>query len=136
MAGHVLVVEDEEAIRRLLIDCLQHHALNVDAARDGVDALHQVSTRAYEVVILDLLMPHMTGIDFLDSLRIMISDPSVPSLTLPPAVLVVTGMTPDQVPSASIEQRFPDLVRGVLRKPLDVGELARRVEELLAAKQE
>lgn len=135
MAGTVLVVEDEEAIRRLLIDCLQDAALQVDAARDGVDALHQVSTRAYDVVVLDLMMPYMTGVDFLDSLRVMVSDASVPSLKVPPAVLVVTGMTPDQVPSASIEQRFPDLVRGVLRKPLHVGELARRVEELLVVRQ-
>lgn len=132
MAGTVLVVEDEEAIRRLLITSLHETAaLEIDAARDGVDALHQVTTRTYDLVILDLMMPHMTGIDFLDSLTAMLSDPSVRTLTVPPAVLIVTGASPEQIPSESIERRFPDLVRGVLRKPLQFGELTRRVEELL-----
>lgn len=132
MAGTVLVVEDEEAIRRLLIAALREQAtLEVDAARDGVDALHQVTTRIYDVVILDLMMPHMTGIDFLDSLTAMLSDPSLRTLAVPPSVIIVTAASPEQVPSESIESRFPNLVRGVLRKPLHVGELARRVEELL-----
>jgi len=132
MPGTVLVVEDEEAIRRLLVAALREQApLEVDAARDGVDALHQVTTRAYDVVVLDLMMPYMTGIDFLDSLTAMLSDPSLGTLAVPPSVIIVTGASPEQVPSESIESRFPNLVRLVLRKPLQAGELARRVEELL-----
>ncbi|HEX6642994.1 MAG TPA: response regulator, partial [Thermoanaerobaculia bacterium] len=63
--GHVLVVEDDDAVRLLLIEYLKEHpGLRVDGARDGAEALHSVSTHPYNVVILDVMMPFMTGIDF------------------------------------------------------------------------
>jgi CheY-like chemotaxis protein len=134
MPGTVLVVEDDETIRRLLIECLREHpGLEVDAASDGVDALHHVATRGYGVVVLDLMMPYMTGIDFLHSLSAMLSDPSLRAIPAPPAVIIITSLPEEQVPAEEIEERFPAIVRGVMRKPLDVRELARRIEDLLGA---
>lgn len=134
MSGTVLVVEDDETIRRLLIECLREHpGLEVDAASDGVDALHHVATRSYGVVVLDLMMPHMTGIDFLHSLSAMLSDPSLRTIPEPPSVIIITSASQEQVPAEEIEQRFPTIVRGVLRKPLDIPDLARRIETLLGA---
>ncbi|HEU4521793.1 MAG TPA: response regulator [Thermoanaerobaculia bacterium] len=116
----VLVVEDDESIRRALIDYVGEHAhVQVDGARDGVDALHKVLTRRYDIVILDMMMPKMSGGDFLDSLKAMISDPSLNFQGDPPEIIVVTAAPPEDLPSATIEDRFPDLVRAVLRKPLD-----------------
>jgi CheY-like chemotaxis protein len=130
--GNVLVVEDDESIRRLLIEYLEQHAdLQVDGARDGVDALHHVSTRKYAVVVLDVMMPYMTGIDFLDSLEALTSDPSVKHLDALPAVIVITAAPPEQIPAGQLEQRFPAIVRGMFRKPLDVGALAQKIESLL-----
>lgn len=130
--GNVLVVEDDESIRRLLMEYLAEHAgLEVEGARDGVDALHHVSTRHYSVVVLDVMMPYMTGIDLLDSLEALTSDPSVKHLDKLPAVLVITAAPPEQIPPGQLEQRFPSIVRGVFRKPLDIGALARKIQELL-----
>lgn len=130
--GNVLVVEDDESIRRLLIEYLEQHTdLVVDGARDGVDALHHVSTRTYAVVVLDVMMPYMTGIDFLDSLEALTSDPSVKHLEELPAVLVITAAPPEQIPAGQLEERFPAIVRGMFRKPLDVGALAAKIESLL-----
>lgn len=129
---NVLVVEDDESIRRLLIEYLeQRGGLEVDGARDGVDALHHVSTRKYDVVILDVMMPYMTGIDFLDSLEALSSDPSVKHLDALPAVIVITAAPAEQIASGQLEQRFPSIVRAMFRKPLDVGALAGRIETLL-----
>ena len=131
--GNILVVEDDESIRSLLIEYLKVHSdLSVDGARDGVDALHQVSTRQYRVVILDVMMPYMTGIDFLDSLEAMTSDPSVKGMDELPSVIVITAAPAEQIPSAAIEERFPTLVRAVFRKPLEPQKLADHVESLLA----
>jgi len=133
MHGHVLVVEDDDSIRRLLIDVLKERScLSVDGARDGVDALHQVAIKAYSVVVLDLMMPYMSGIDFLTSLDALLSDPSVKSLEEPPAVLIITSAPQEDVSSDELQHRFPTFVQGVLRKPLDVAGLAARVEALLA----
>ncbi len=130
--GHVLVVEDDDSVRHLLVDVLKEDAeLEVDSARDGVDALHHVSTHQYDLVILDVMMPHMTGIDFLDSLQALASDPSVKTLRNLPAVWVVTGATLEQIPNGKIEERFPSMVRGVLRKPLNAEQLRACVQESL-----
>jgi CheY-like chemotaxis protein len=131
--GNVLIVEDDDSIRSLLMDYLKEHGnVTVEGARDGVDALHHVSTKDYAAVILDLMMPYMTGIDFLDSLSAMMSDPSVKGMDDLPAVIVITGASPEQIPNSAVQERFPTMVRRVFRKPLDVGELARCVETLLA----
>ena len=130
--GNVLVVEDDDSIRRLLVEYLREREhLDVDVARDGVEALHQVSTKRYAVVILDLMMPHMSGIDFLTSLEALRSDPSVKPLEEPPAVIVVTSAPAEHVSGDDLQRRFPEFVQGVLRKPVDVRTLATRVEALL-----
>ena len=130
--GSVLVVEDDETIRRLLIECLtKESALEVDGARDGAEALHQVSAKQYAVIVLDVMMPHMSGIDFLDSLQALSSDPSLKTFDDLPAVLVVTSIAPEEMPAIELERRFPSLVRDVLRKPVDACALARKVEALL-----
>ena len=130
--GNVLVVEDDDSIRRLLMEYLaQRTSLHVEGARDGVDALHQVATKRFDVVILDLMMPYMSGVDFLASLEALLSDPSVKLLEEPPAVLVVTSAPAEDVSAEELQQRFPVFIRGVLRKPVDYCALAARVESLL-----
>jgi CheY-like chemotaxis protein len=132
--GNVLVVEDDDAIRRLLIEYLQsHEAVNVDGARDGVEALHQIATNHYAVMILDVMMPKMSGMDVLDSLEALTSDPSVKALDRPPAVLVITSAEMAALPDHALIQRSPRMVRRVFRKPLDVGSLAACVERYLDA---
>ena len=101
--GHILVVDDDDNVRHLLVDYLtEHSALLVDSARDGADALHRVHVQKYDLVLLDVMMPHMTGIDFLDSLLALKSDPSVATLRKLPAVVVVTSASTEQIPSGQI----------------------------------
>jgi len=129
-SGHVLVVEDDDTIRRLLIEYLKQHALlTVDGARDAIEALHFVARERYSVIILDLMMPKMSGGDFLDSLTEMMKDPSVPTLGTPPTVIVVTAASAGDIPSDTITQRSA-LVKAVLRKPVDIEELAELIESL------
>jgi len=131
--GNVLVVEDDDAIRRLLIEYLKSHEhVEVDGARDGVEALHQIVTKRYVVVVLDVMMPKMSGVDVLDSLEALTSDPSVKALDDPPAVLVITSAEKSALPDAAIFQRCPRMVRAVFRKPIEVEELAKCVEMYLA----
>jgi CheY-like chemotaxis protein len=128
--GHVLVVEDDDTIRRLLMEYLkQHELLTVEGARDGIEALHLVSQKHYAVVILDLVMPKMSGVDFLDSLTAMMKDPSIHTLADAPAVIVVTATPAGEVPTDTLEQRSP-LVKVVMRKPVDIERLAEIIESL------
>ncbi|HEX7193148.1 MAG TPA: response regulator [Thermoanaerobaculia bacterium] len=128
--GHVLVVEDDDTIRHLLIEYLKQHVLlTVEGARDGIEALHYISQTPYAVVILDLMMPKMSGGDFLDSLTAMMKDPSIQTLGAPPAIIVVTAVADGDVPTDTIIQRSA-LVKGVLRKPVDIAKLAELIELL------
>ena len=132
--ANVLVVEDDDAIRNLLVEYLSEVApLHVDSVRDGVEALHQLSICHYDVVVLDLVMPHMSGIDVLDSLQILVRDATVYPLGDPPAVLVITSQAKDALGDTDIKRRCPSIVRGVLRKPFDIRRLAERVEKLCSA---
>jgi CheY-like chemotaxis protein len=132
--GNVLVVEDDDSIRRLLVEFLRaHESVGVDGARDGVEALHRIVTTPYSVVILDVLMPKMSGVDVLDSLEALTSDPSVKTLDDPPAVLVITSAEPSALPDSAILQRSPRMVRRIFRKPIEVEELAQCVEMYLKA---
>jgi CheY-like chemotaxis protein len=132
MNGHVLVVDDDDTIRRILVEYLEQHShLEVDGARDGVEALHRISTRSYALVILDLMLPYMSGVDFLHSLVAMQSDPSVKTLASAPAVVIITGATLAELPPGQLEQKFKSLVRGVFRKPIDAEQLTNCVEGLL-----
>jgi len=129
-SGHVLVVEDDDTIRRLLIEYLKQHALlTVEGARDAIEALHFVARERYSVIILDLMMPKMSGGDFLDSLTAMMKDPSIRTLGSPPTVIVVTAAPAGDIPSDTITQRSA-LVKAVLRKPVDIEELAELIESL------
>jgi len=128
----VLVVEDDDTIRRLLSEYLKTHAnVAVESARDGVEALHEISTKRYRVIVLDIMMPKMTGVDFLDSLEALRHDPSVQSLESLPVVLVITSVSDGEVPDNVLTDRFPEIVRGVFRKPLELEALAEEVEKYL-----
>jgi DNA-binding response OmpR family regulator len=62
-AMRILVVEDERVAADVLAKGLREHAYAVDVASDGAAALEQAGANDYDLIILDLLLPHMNGID-------------------------------------------------------------------------
>lgn len=132
--ANVLVVDDNDILRRLLVEYLKSRSyVAIHGARDGVEALHEVLQRAYAVVILDLMMPKMSGIDVLDAINAHTADPSLRPFEDPPAIVVITSATDHDAPTEAILKRSP-LVRAVLRKPLRLEELASHVEGYLRPK--
>jgi CheY-like chemotaxis protein len=64
-----LIVEDEAVTRTLLAQLLEGIGCDVDLAVDGEEALAQLTERDYDVVVLDIVLPKMSGIDVMESLR-------------------------------------------------------------------
>ena len=127
----VLVVEDDDDARRLLVAYLKSRScMDVDAARDGIEALHLLSTNEYAVLILDVMMPKMSGVDLLDSIHAMQSDRSVKALSHPPTVIVMTSASEAVLSDETLHHHASGLVRRVLRKPLQIEQLADAVEAL------
>ena len=129
--GSVLIVDDDETIRRLLAEYLKNHThMNVDEARDGVEALYRLSQARYSVIVLDLMMPKMSGTDVIDSMKAQMSDPWFRDLDRVPAIIVITAAADAEIPTGTLVQRC-DLVRAVFRKPLDIVALGDSVEHFL-----
>jgi DNA-binding NtrC family response regulator len=82
----VLIVDDDSAVVRMLKDALgvfRHaHAYKVEIAKDGADALAALQRDQYDLVLLDMYMPRMTGLELLERMR---------ELHMQTPVLMLTG---------------------------------------------
>lgn len=65
----ILVVDDEKSIRNTLKDILEYEGYSVEVAVDGHSALEMVKASAYSVILCDIKMEGMDGIEFLDKVR-------------------------------------------------------------------
>ena len=69
MSGHILVVDDDDMLRRLVELWLSKHGFEVTTARNGKEGLEQFNDQSFDVVISDIDMPTMSGIEFLQGVR-------------------------------------------------------------------
>lgn len=67
--ARVLVVDDEDGIRQLLSEYLSRQGYEVEFATDGVDCLAKVDSFAPDIILLDLKMPKMDGVQVIRRLR-------------------------------------------------------------------
>src|SRR5688572_20697388 len=65
----ILVVEDERPAADVLAKGLREHAYAVDVAADGAAALQQAAANDYDLIILDVLLPRINGLDLCRRLR-------------------------------------------------------------------
>jgi CheY-like chemotaxis protein len=75
----ILVVDDDSAVRELMVEAFQEEGYHVLQAADGAQALHLVSQALPSVVVLDIQMP---GIDGLEVARRLKADPATAALPL------------------------------------------------------
>ncbi len=114
---HVLVVEDDAAIRGLLRVALEREPLRVDTAEDGAAALVKLSRATYAVLLIDLMMPNLNGFELLDAIR---------DLRLPFApVIIVMSAYDDGV----MRRLDASVVHACVRKPFDVAVLTALVRD-------
>ncbi len=59
--AHILIVEDEQKIRTALRDFLEFHAFKVSEAVDGLDAERAVAEKQFDLILLDLMLPKISG---------------------------------------------------------------------------
>jgi DNA-binding response OmpR family regulator len=114
----ILLVEDEPYAARMLAKGLREQAYAVDVVHDGRNVAEMVSISDYDVVILDVMLPFVDGLQICQQMRAHGSQ--VP-------VLMLTARD-------SIEARIAGLDSGAddyLTKPFDVGELYARVRALI-----
>ena len=65
MANSILIIDDEKSIRNVLKDILTNEGYKIDEAVDGEDGIQKFSINTYDVVVCDIKMPKLDGIEFL-----------------------------------------------------------------------
>jgi CheY-like chemotaxis protein len=122
----VLIVEDDEATRAILVGMLDREGCRVDVAENGLTALERVRKAKPDIILLDLLMPKMDGFEFLATLRATPDGSGIPIVVLTAKDL-----------SDSERERLAGEVKTVMRKSMHSrDELAAELRRALTAGRE
>jgi CheY-like chemotaxis protein/anti-sigma regulatory factor (Ser/Thr protein kinase) len=116
----ILVVDDDRASRHLTESLLKREGWKVTGAKDGVDALKLLATRRFSLMLLDVWMPRMNGLELLEELR---SRPERPRV-----VVMTSDDTPATVLKAVRDQAFT-----YVHKPVEPELLIETVRQAIAA---
>ena len=92
----ILIAEDDFFIRDIYSKVFSLSGYNVQVAVDGADALDKIKSEPYDMILLDIMMPRMTGIDVLKSVRAL----STPAKSTP--IFIITNLGQQNV----IEEAF------------------------------
>lgn len=111
----VLVVDDDPEVRSLLLEALQLRGYEVRGAPDGTDALREITRRPPDVILLDIEMPGLNGVDALPAIRALAPDA---------AVIMVSGSSDADVSRQALARGAFDYVT----KPIDFDYLTQSVE--------
>ena len=106
----MLVIDDERSIRNTLKDILEYEKYEVDLAEDGIKALEKVKTAEYDIILCDIKMPGMDGIEVLEKLG---------ELTPDTPVVMISG-------HGNIDTAVDSIKKGAfdyIEKPLDLNRL-------------
>lgn len=123
MTGRLLVVDDNELNREMLSRRLARRGFEVVTAADGHEALDKVDEEPYDLIILDIMMPGLTGLEVLEILRKRFTAPELP-------IIMATAKTQSEDIVSALSLGANDYVT----KPIDFNVLLARVDTHLKLK--
>jgi two-component system alkaline phosphatase synthesis response regulator PhoP len=118
MHENILLIEDEVGLRTMLSDRLLAEGYTVEEAADGEEGLDKASASAFDLIILDIMLPRLSGLDVCRELRRR-------GIATPILVLTVRNETVDKVIGLRIG------ADDYMTKPFDAAELLARIDALL-----
>ena len=118
----ILVIDDEAPFRNLLKDALRTPEREVHAAPDGASGIKAALELRPALILLDLMMPAVSGYDVLKELRARAETKDIPVLVLTARTLL-----------GEAERAFSLGAKATLHKPIDMDRLCRKVASMIAA---
>ena len=120
VAKKILVVEDNELNLKLFCDLLRAHGYEAEAVRDGREAVERTRAFRPDLIIMDIQMPHVSGLELIEQLK---SDPDLKAIP----VMAVTAYA-----AKGDEERIRDAgAEGYVSKPISVMKFVEAVGALL-----
>ena len=116
----LLLVDDEQGMRDTLVDILEELGFWIDQAADGQEAVDRVKMGDYGLVLMDIRMPVMNGVEALRQIKALRSG-------LP--VIMMTAYTA----AAEVEEARRQGAEAILYKPLDIPELLGLIQHALVS---
>jgi len=126
----ILIVDDDEIARKNLIRILSKEGYQTDGAGNGNDALHLLSTDTFDLVITDLVMAGMTGLDLLSKIKQL--DPEIEVIVVTAYASISTAIEATKKGAYHyLEKPFrPEEVKHLAGQAIEKGRLRRKVREL------
>lgn len=117
----ILIVDDEEDIINLLRLILEDAGYEVHSCTDGVEALTRMQNEPFDLVLLDIMMPVLTGWDVLEELRNHSTTKNVP-------VAILTARASPRDDDSEYPKDFCDYIT----KPFEAEDLLSRIKQILS----
>lgn len=114
----VLIVDDDAPIRQLVGTVLRREGYAVDLAHDGQEAIDALRVSRYDAIVLDLMMPRVSGYEVLDFIQREQAESR--------CVVVVSAAA-----SQDIDKADRSVVRALIRKPFELRELIEAVRSCI-----
>ncbi len=122
MGQKILVVEDNELNLKLFCDLLRAHGYEAEPVRDGREAVERARGFGPDLIVMDIQMPHITGLELIEQLKVDEELKSIP-------IMAVTAYA-----AKGDEERIRDAgAEGYVAKPISVIRFVEAVGGLLAA---
>jgi CheY-like chemotaxis protein len=118
----ILVVDDDPLVRSLLVQFLSLRGYRAEGVQDGYDALRRVDETPPDVVLLDMVMPGMAGIEVLQALR---------RKDYPGGIIIMTGSHNEEL----LEDAWALGPQEVLVKPIDLERLLTAIQLVLVCRE-
>ena len=106
---NILIIDDEKAIRKTLTEILSFEGYKIDEAVDGEEGLKKFKDKTYDVVLSDIKMPKIDGLDFLQ--RALEANPDVPIIMISGHGNIETAVEAVKKGAYDFIQKPPDLNR-------------------------
>lgn len=122
MRTNILLVEDKDSLREMLKQALEENGFAVEATRDGIEAVHRIKTSRFLLILSDLRVPHVEGLEILRVAKEV--DPDN-------VVVFMTAYGSIEIAVEAIKQGAYDF----LPKPVDINHLLLLVQRIESAQQ-
>jgi len=115
----ILVVDDQDGVRRLLVETFRDQGFSVDLAANGYEALEKLNDKAPDLILLDMKMPGMNGLEVLRQIKQRYPDQ---------AVIMMTAYGELEIVNEAINLG----VKECITKPFDINQLRELASSIIA----